>query len=63
MTLALATARYQAGAETLLAVLEAQRTLYAAQELAVQWQLARLQAAVTLFKALAGGWIDADHHR
>lgn len=52
----LSDSRYQAGAETLLTVLETQRTLYAAQDAAVQLRLARLQASVGLYKALGGGW-------
>lgn len=48
--------RYQAGAEDLLTVLETQRTLYAAQNLNVQLRLSRLQASITLYKALGGGW-------
>lgn len=52
----LSDSRYQAGAETLLTVLDTQRTLYQAQDAAVQLRLARLQAAVGLFKALGGGW-------
>ncbi|WP_050461118.1 efflux transporter outer membrane subunit [Herbaspirillum autotrophicum] len=53
---ALAQARYRAGAETLLTLLDTQRTLYAAQDVATQLQQARLQASVALFKALGGGW-------
>lgn len=52
----LAESRYRAGAETLLTLLDAQRTLYAAQDAEVQAQLARLRARVALFKALGGGW-------
>lgn len=52
----LAQARYRAGAETLLILLDTQRTLYAAQDAATQLQQARLQASVALFKALGGGW-------
>lgn len=52
----LSDSRYQAGAETLLTVLDTQRTLYAAQDAAVQLRLARLQASVGLYKALGGGW-------
>jgi NodT family efflux transporter outer membrane factor (OMF) lipoprotein len=51
-----AQSRYQAGAEDLLTVLETQRTLYAAQDQNVQLRLARLQASVSLYKALGGGW-------
>lgn len=52
----LAEARYRAGAETLLVLLDAQRSLYAAQDAAVQWHAARLQASVDLYRALGGGW-------
>jgi len=54
--LALAEVRYRAGAESLLALLETQRTLYAAQDQAVQLQNDRLQGHVALYKALGGGW-------
>ena len=52
----LAEARYRAGADTLLTLLDAQRTLYAAQDDAVQARLAQLQAGVDLHRALGGGW-------
>jgi len=52
----LAQQRYAAGAETLLSVLETQRTLYEAQDLQAQLRLARLQGSVALYKALGGGW-------
>ena len=52
----IAESRYQAGAEDLLTVLETQRTLYAAQDQNVQLRLSRLQASITLYKALGGGW-------
>lgn len=54
--LALAESRYRAGAETLLTLLDAQRTLYAAQDMAVQLRLAHLQASVSLYRAFGGGW-------
>lgn len=54
--LRLAESRYRAGAETLLVLLDAQRTLYAAQDIAVQLKLSRLNASVALYKALGGGW-------
>lgn len=53
----LAQQRYGAGAETLLSVLETQRTLYAAQDQQAQLRLARLQGSVALYKALGGGWV------
>ncbi|MEE1866565.1 efflux transporter outer membrane subunit [Pseudomonas auratipiscis] len=52
----LSESRYQVGAETLLTVLETQRTLYQAQDQQVQLRLARLQGSVALYKALGGGW-------
>jgi outer membrane protein TolC len=52
----LAEARYRAGAEDLLTVLDAQRSLYAAEDQLVQVRFARLQASVALFQALGGGW-------
>lgn len=54
--LTLAESRYRAGSDTLLTLLDTQRTLYTAQDTAVQLQAQRLQAAVALFKALGGGW-------
>ncbi|MCI8213027.1 RND transporter [Pseudomonas sp. S25] len=58
----IAEARYRAGAEDLLTVLQTQRTLYEAQNLNVQLRLSRLQASVALYKALGGGW-KADAER
>jgi len=54
--LTLAERRYRAGADSLLTLLDAQRTLYAAQDAAVQLQALGLQASVALYKALGGGW-------
>lgn len=51
-----ATLRYKAGSGDFLSALEAQRTLYAARDQFSQYRLARLQALVTLYKALGGGW-------
>jgi outer membrane protein, multidrug efflux system len=55
--------RYQAGSGDFLTLLEAQRTLYAARDQFVQYKLARLQALVSLCKALGGGWTQpgAEH--
>jgi len=55
-SLRLAEIRYKAGADDLLTVLDAQRTLFSAQDQLAQVQLNRLQAAVSLYKALGGGW-------
>jgi NodT family efflux transporter outer membrane factor (OMF) lipoprotein len=54
--LQLAELRYKEGADDLLTVLDAQRTLFQAQDQFAQIRLARLQASVGLFKALGGGW-------
>ncbi|HXJ78806.1 MAG TPA: efflux transporter outer membrane subunit [Candidatus Methylomirabilis sp.] len=59
-SLRLAEVRYKAGADDLLTVLDAQRTLFAAQDQLAQVQLNRLQAAVSLYKALGGGWGGED---
>lgn len=58
----LAEQRYAAGAETLLIVLETQRTLYQALDQQAQLRLARLQGSVALYKALGGGWQVASQH-
>jgi NodT family efflux transporter outer membrane factor (OMF) lipoprotein len=54
--LRLAEVRYREGADDLLSVLDAQRTLFDAQDQLAQARLARLEAAVSLYKALGGGW-------
>jgi NodT family efflux transporter outer membrane factor (OMF) lipoprotein len=54
--LALAESRYRAGADSLLTLLDAQRTLYTAQDQAVSLRHERLQASVALCRALGGGW-------
>ena len=54
--LTLAERRYRAGADTLLTVLDTQRTLFAAEDERLTLRLRRQQAAVELFKALGGGW-------
>lgn len=48
--------RYQEGYGDFLAALEAQRTVFAVRDQFSQYQLARLQALVSLCKALGGGW-------
>jgi NodT family efflux transporter outer membrane factor (OMF) lipoprotein len=48
--------RYQAGNGDYLSVLEAQRTLYTVRDQYSRYRLARLQALVSLCKALGGGW-------
>ncbi|OLU22416.1 transporter [Pseudomonas sp. PA15(2017)] len=58
--LQIAERRYQAGADDLLNLLDAQRTLYAAEDQSVLLRLARLQSGVALARALGGGWVKAD---
>ena len=48
--------RYREGATEVVAVLEAQRTLSAAREQRSEYQLARLNALLSLSKALGGSW-------
>jgi len=40
-------------------VLQTQQTLFSAQDQLVQIRLARLQAGVSLYRALGGGWTVA----
>jgi NodT family efflux transporter outer membrane factor (OMF) lipoprotein len=54
--LRLAEVRYREGADDLLSVLDAQRTLFDAQDQLALTRLDRLEAAVALFRALGGGW-------
>jgi outer membrane protein, multidrug efflux system len=57
--LRLAEVRYREGADDLLSVLDAQRTLFDAQDQLAQIRRDRLEAAVALYKALGGGWQQA----
>jgi multidrug efflux system outer membrane protein len=50
--------RYKSGAASYLDLLDAQRSLFQAQQAAVQANLARLQNQVTLYRVLGGGWSD-----
>ncbi len=54
--LRLAEVRYREGADDLLSVLDAQRTLFDAQDQLALTRLERLEASVALFRALGGGW-------
>jgi len=58
--LKLAEIRYRAGTDDLLVLLDAQRTLFQADDQLIQLQFAQLQASVNLFKALGGGWVVHD---
>lgn len=48
--------RYQNGIASQLDLLDAQRSLFAAQQAVVQTRLLQLQNQVTLYKTLGGGW-------
>ena len=54
----LADLRYRNGAASYLDVLDAQRSLFAAQQAVVQVQAAQVQNLVTLYKVLGGGWSE-----
>jgi multidrug efflux system outer membrane protein len=51
-------ARYLAGAVDLIELLNAQRTLFDAQDTLGQLRLQQMQAAIGLYGALGGGWQD-----
>jgi multidrug efflux system outer membrane protein len=48
--------RYKAGSDSYLAVLDAQRSYYGAQQGLIATRLAQQNNRVTLYKALGGGW-------
>ena len=54
-TYSLSNARYMQGIDSYLAVLDAQRSLYAAQQGLITLRLAKLNNLVTLYKVLGGG--------
>ena len=47
----------QAGTVDVTTVLQAETTLFNAEDLLVQVRLARFQALLNLYKALGGGWV------
>ena len=51
--------RYREGVDDLLSVLDAQRTLFSAEDQLAQIRQNRLASAVDLYKALGGGWTGA----
>lgn len=55
----LAETRYREGATDLLTLLDAQRSLLSAQDQLTQVRLSELQAAISLYRALGGGWSEA----
>ena len=52
----LADQRFREGEDDSLAVLDAQRAHYAAQQALIRVRLARLSNLIHLYKALGGGW-------
>jgi multidrug efflux system outer membrane protein len=50
--------RYRSGTANYLDLLDAQRSLFLAQQSAVEANLARLQNQVTLYRVLGGGWSE-----
>jgi multidrug efflux system outer membrane protein len=55
-TYRLSNSRYNMGIDSYLSVLDAQRSLYAAQQVLVSLHLAKLTSQVRLYAALGGGW-------
>lgn len=53
---AIAQSQYRSGSSELLPVLDAQRTVFQAEDSRLTILLSQLQAAVSLYKALGGGW-------
>jgi NodT family efflux transporter outer membrane factor (OMF) lipoprotein len=54
----IARAQMEAGTADVTTVLQAETTLFAAEDLLVQVRLARFQALLSLYKALGGGWLQ-----
>ena len=52
----LSQARYTAGIDSYLSVLDAQRSLYAAQQGLIALRQARIGNLISLYKVLGGGW-------
>ena len=55
----LAKLQYSVGSTDLLTVLNTETALFTANDLLAQARIFRMQALVSLFKALGGGWQDA----
>jgi NodT family efflux transporter outer membrane factor (OMF) lipoprotein len=55
--------QYRQGAADLLTVLQAQQTLFSAQDQLVQTMLANRQATIHLYEALGGGWVENPEDR
>lgn len=57
----LATARFRRGVDSYLNVLDAQRSLYSAQQNLINTRLSRFTNLVTFYKAMGGGWVETSH--
>jgi outer membrane protein, multidrug efflux system len=57
--LRLSSARFSGGIDSYIEVLDAQRSLYSAQQTLINTRLSRLSNGVTLYKALGGGWSES----
>ena len=55
--------QYRQGTTDFITVLQAQGTLFSAEDVLAQTVLARLQALVHLYEALGGGWIERQEDR
>ncbi len=55
-SLKLSDARYRGGVDSYLSLLDAQRSLYAAEQELIAVRLADATNRVALYKALGGGW-------
>jgi multidrug efflux system outer membrane protein len=55
--------QYRQGATDFITVLQAQGTLFSAEDELAQTALARMQAVVHLYEALGGGWIERQEDR
>jgi multidrug efflux system outer membrane protein len=55
--------QYRQGTTDLLNVLQAQQTLFLAEDQLAQTRLAHMQAVVHLFQALGGGWVQRSEER
>lgn len=55
--------QYRQGSTDLLTVLQAQQTLFSAEDQLAQSTPARMQAVVHLFEALGGGWLEPPAER
>ena len=54
----LSDARFRRGVDSYLNALDAQRSLYAAQQDLIGVELSRMSNLVSLYQALGGGWLE-----